>query len=245
MPRFFLSHDECTASFPSLTLTGDDARHVGLSLRMAVGDALTVSDGEGTDHLCVIEQITPSTVQLRAKESRASQSEPPYRLTLYQAVPKGDKLEEIVQKAVELGCARIVPFLSEHCVSRPDAKKWAHKKDRLSRIALEAAKQCGRGRIPTMADLLPFDGMLDALKGETLSLFCYENERTHTLPRTLPCDVPPSIALIVGSEGGFSQKEAEQIETAGALAVSLGTRILRCETAPLYALAVISSHYEL
>ncbi len=245
MPRFFLPRARCEETFPVLTITDSDAHHIGFSLRMAVGDALTVSDGEGTDHLCVIESISQSEVRLRCEGSVPTASEPPYLCTLYQAMPKGDKADEIVQKAVELGCTNIVFFLSDFCVSRPDAHKWAHKMARLQRIALEAAKQCGRGRLPTVCELLSFDGMCAQLASYPLTLFCSEHEKSRTLASALPENAPDRLAVIVGSEGGFSAKEAKTIEEKGGTPVSLGVRILRCETAPLYALSALSARYEL
>lgn len=245
MPRFFLPRALCEENLPSLTVTGDDAHHIGFSLRMAVGDRLTVSDGEGTDHLCVIEAISPSEVRLHCESSVPTESEPPYHVTLYQAMPKGDKADEIVQKAVELGCTRIVFFLSDFCVSRPDSHKWAHKQPRLQRIALEAAKQCGRGRLPAVCELLSFSEMCEQLSSYPFVIFCSEHEKSRTLARALPECAPDSLAVIVGSEGGFSPKEAEAIAEKGALPVSLGARILRCETAPLYALSALSARYEL
>lgn len=245
MPRFFLPRARCEEAFPILTVTGDDAHHIGYSLRMAVGDALTVSDGEGTDYFCKIESISQTEVRARCESTAPGASEPPYVCTLYQAMPKGDKADEIVQKAVELGCTHIVFFLSDFCVSRPESHKWAHKQARLQRIALEAAKQCGRSRLPTVGELLSFDAMCDRLADYPFALFCSEHEKSNTLSASLPEVAPDTLAVIVGSEGGFSVKEAETIKMKGATSVSLGTRILRCETAPLYTLSALSARYEL
>ena len=174
-----------------------------------------------------------------------SETEPPYRLTLYQAVPKGDKLDLIVQKAVELGVTEIVPFISAFCVKRPHEDKWQKQSARLARIAEEAAKQCKRGAIPTIAPLLDYEEMLAHAKKAELSLFCYEGEGTKPLPLCLPAERPQSVSVVIGSEGGFSEKEAEAARACGLCPCGLGNRILRCETAPLFALSALSFKYEI
>jgi 16S rRNA (uracil1498-N3)-methyltransferase len=162
------------------------------------------------------------------------------------AYPKSDKLELIIQKAVELGAARIVPFESSRCIKRPEAEKIEKQTARLARIAEEAAKQCGRARLPIVEEPISFKKMLDEAKSAELSLFCYEGKGTKSLKETLSAGAAPSaISVIVGSEGGFSPDEAEAAREAGLTPVNLGPRILRCETAPMYALSAISYQLEL
>ena len=122
MPLFFLPNAEPEKDI--LTLRAEDSRHIALSLRMACGDEITVSNGLGTLFSCTLESITPEQVRARVLSTAKSEAEPPYRLTLYQAVPKSDKLELIIQKAVELGATEIVPFVSSFCVKRPHEDKW-------------------------------------------------------------------------------------------------------------------------
>ncbi|MDE6131975.1 MAG: 16S rRNA (uracil(1498)-N(3))-methyltransferase, partial [Oscillospiraceae bacterium] len=143
MPRFF------TPEKPSgiITVTGSDARHIGFSLRMRVGDKLTFCHG-GTDYSCAIESMTESEVICCVEGCAPTLAEPSVSLTIYQAYPKQDKLELIIQKTAELGVCRIVPFLSARCVARPDKKTYEKKQARFQKIAEEAAKQSGRGRIP-------------------------------------------------------------------------------------------------
>lgn len=243
MPLFFLPKAEPEDGV--LTLRAEDSHHVALSLRMACGDEITVSDGEGTLYACTLDSITPEEVRARVLSCAKSETEPPYRLTLYQAVPKSDKLELIIQKAVELGVTEIVPFVSAFCVKRPHEDKWQKQSARLSRIAEEAAKQCKRGCIPTVAPLLDYEEMLAHAQKAELSLFCYEGEGTRPLPLCLPDQTPRSIAVIIGSEGGFSEKEAAKARTEGLTLCGLGKRILRCETAPLFALSALSFKYEI
>ena len=153
------------------------------------------------------------------------------------ALPKGDKMEFIVQKAVELGVSRIVPYLSKNCVSRPD--KTEKKVERWRKIAAEAAKQCGRGRLPEGAAVVPVaQAIAQAAESET-ALFFYENEKRTGLHDALAGGVRDTVSLMVGPEGGFDPAEARAAVDAGLQSVSLGTRILRCETAPIAALAAV------
>ena len=162
------------------------------------------------------------------------------------AYPKGDKLETVIQKAVELGAARIIPFESSRCIKRPKAEKVDKQTARLERIAEEAAKQCGRARIPTVTHPHGFNEMLRAISEVELPMICYENEDGLTIKSAIKNIQPPkSVAIIVGSEGGFSPEEVSAALEAGCKSVSLGNRILRCETAPLYALSAISYEFEL
>ena len=146
MPRFFVPSTGFDGDI--VRITGDDARHIARALRMAAGETVTVCDMHGTTHTCVLERITDAASVARIVASTPSDTEPPYPVTLYQAFPKGDKMDAVVQKAVESGACAVVPFLSERCVSRPDDKSVEKKIARWQRIALEAAKQCGRGIIP-------------------------------------------------------------------------------------------------
>ena len=159
MPRFFVSSENIEQS--SVCITGDDAWHIARSLRMAVGENITVCDSEGCVHECILEKITDSAVTASICKSFAAESESPVHITLYQALPKGDKMDVIVQKAVEMGACKIVPFFSERCVSRPDAKSLEKKCVRWQRIALEASKQCGRGTVPEIGAPLSFKEMLE------------------------------------------------------------------------------------
>lgn len=235
MPRFFTGD----VNEQSAVITGEDARHIALSLRMQPGERATVCDAHGNDYQCEIMNVTPEQVMLRVREVVPSAGEPRVRVTLYQAMPKADKLELIVQKAVELGAAKIVPVLTERCVSRPDEKSMRKKCERYSRIALEAAKQCGRGRVPEVGGLIGFDEALCRMKQTAqLGIFFYENANTY-LSGVLADGVPDEVAILIGSEGGFTPDEAARARAAGLLELSLGSRILRCETAPLAALTAI------
>lgn len=212
---------------------------------MAEGDEVYLSDGEGAEYLVTLTRIRDEECICSIIEERESSAEPKMNITLYMAYPKGDKLETVIQKAVELGATRIVPFESSRCIKRPKADKVAKQTERLSRIAEEAAKQCGRAIIPEVAFPLEYREMLTDATHSELSLICYERESHLSFKETLKSTKPKSISVIVGCEGGFSPEEIEEALEAGCRSVSLGNRILRCETAPSAALSMILYEYEL
>ena len=243
MPRFFAPDSAVTET--AVSVTGADARHIARSLRMAVGDPITVCTLSGREYECRLTYIRDELCEAEILSSHAAAGEPPIGISLYVAYPKGDKLETVVQKATELGAASVTPFESEFVVRKPKPDKIKAETERLSRIAAEAAKQSRRGRIPTVGLPLSFAGMLDEAKSSDLVLFCYEGEGTLPLPSALPADRPRSVAVIVGSEGGFSPREVTAARDAGFTPIGLGKRILRCETAPLFVLSCLSFRYEL
>lgn len=233
MPRFFVEDIEGDR----LTITGDDARHIGRSLRMKPGEELTLCDTRGTDCLCVIESVSETDVIVQVTQRRKSDTEPTVRVTIYQGYPKGDKLETVIEKAVELGVSRIVPVLTERSVARPDDKSAARKLERWQRRALEAAKQCGRGCIPQVEPMISFASLAGRMKEHDLAIFCYELGG-RPLPQAIG-DAPSDVGIFIGPEGGISSAEAKALTDAGAVPVTLGKRILRTETAPLAALTAV------
>jgi 16S rRNA (uracil1498-N3)-methyltransferase len=245
MPRFFIN--EADADAEVLQIEGDDARHIARSLRMAVGDSITVCDGSGNEFLCRLEKIRDELCLAAIISKSVSKSESPSKITLFMAYPKSDKLETVIQKAVELGAYAIVPFESSRCIKRPSADKAQERTARLSRIAEEAAKQCGRAILPRVSTPISYKQMLSEAAKADMAIFCYEGEGTLSLKSILDSvsEAPRSISVIVGSEGGFSPEEALRAKEAGFLMASLGPRILRCETAPDYALSAISYRFEL
>lgn len=246
MPRFFLKKEQL-ADATAVTLTGDDARHISLSLRMAVGDSIILSDGEGREYEARLSAFTQDSVTAEILSSHASLAEPTIAIRLYQAYPKGDKLDTIVQKAVELGASIVIPFMSERCIKRPPKEKTEKNTDRLSRIAAEAAKQCGRALLPTVTAPMNFSAAIADAVSHGPVFFCYEDEKMLSL-KTALSTLPPetkAVSFVVGSEGGFSPKEVEEAKLLGAVPVSLGNRILRCETAPVFALSACAYALEL
>ena len=207
---------------------------------------LTVCDGEGMDYECKIVFMDGETVRLEVVSSHRTVTEPPLEICLYQSVPKGDKFEYIVQKAVELGVSRIVPVYSSRCIVKPDPKSEEKKTARLSRIAHEAAKQCGRGRIPAV---MPYMTYAQAVRscGEN-AFICYENEKSFSLKsylHTLSEKNASALSFFVGPEGGYSEQEVALAAENGIPAVELGPRILRSETASGFVLSSLTYEFEL
>lgn len=228
--RYFASEfTETTAA-----LTGPDAHHLGRVMRAKAGDEVILCDGAGFDYTAAVTAVAPDRVEFRLLEKRPTAAEPSVEVTLFAGYPKQDKLEFIVQKAVELGAARVVPFFSRFCVAAP--KKEDQKNLRYARIAAEAAKQAGRGLIPAVELPLDIKDLPARFDQFDLVLFFYEGggQSLRTLVKN-----QKRIALITGAEGGFSPEEAEKLIAAGAVPVGLGPRILRCETAPVAALAAV------
>lgn len=233
MPRFFTNEiDE-----DNIKISGDDACHIGKSLRMKPGELLTVCC-RGVDYNCAVETITPDEVYLKLIGKNICAAEPSIDVTLFQAVPKLDKLEHIIQKTVELGVARIVPVLTRRCVSRPDEKDFAKKLPRLNKIAEEAAKQSGRGIIPEVMPIITYKKAVEEIKKLDKTIILYEEEGGGSFS-DVDFGGVKTVGLIIGSEGGFDSEETELAVAAGADRVWLGKRILRCETAPITAMSIL------
>lgn len=238
MPRFF-TQDITEAGG---CITGEDAKHIAKVLRMKVGDELTVCDTKGRDYDCMIEEIGAGEVRLKVLSVAPSQSEPDVRAHLYQAMPKADKMETIIQKAVELGAASITPVMTRRCVSRPDAKSMDKKLVRYNRIALEAAKQCGRGVVPPVLPLLELPQALEQMQRTGCPILFYENATApakQVIAKARESGKELEIAVLIGAEGGFDEDEVALAREHGCHILSLGKRILRCETAPLAALTIL------
>ena len=244
MPRFFV--DKSNIEENRIIINGADAHHIARSLRMAEGEEAVICDGEGSEFRCTLTRIRDDECECRIIEALSSGAESPVKITLCMAYPKGDKLETVIQKAVELGCDRIIPFESSRCIKRPKAEKAEKQTARLQRIAEEAAKQCGRARIPEVLSPISYKQMLVEANKSEFSLLCYENEDGLSIKDALKKEkAKESISIIVGAEGGFAPEEVTLATEAGCLSVTLGNRILRCETAPLFALTAISYEFEL
>ena len=247
MPRFFVPAEQISDGV--VTLIGNDAHHIARSLRMAAGEHITVCDPDAIEYECeLISFEQDKCVTAKVLSSEPSQAEPPYRAVLFQALPKGDKLDSIIQKAVECGVYEIVPFQSSRCIAKAKADGEADKTKRRCRIAAEAAKQSGRGRMPRVTPTVSFREMLKQAGECDLCLFCYEGEGTKTLASIL-CDAklaPHSrIAIVVGSEGGFSPEEAAAAADTGMQLTGLGKRILRTETAAPFVLGCLVYRFEM
>ena len=238
MPRFFIEHVDTAAA--SIVITGRDAEHIKV-LRMRPGESLTVCDGKGTDVHCTLVRSDGKTAYADVVEVVPSKSESSVKVRIYAGLAKGDRVDYVAQKCTELGAEEIVFFNCDRCVVRLDPKKGADKKvERWQRIAEEAAKQSGRGIIPTVRYIDSYQAMLEEAAQNDLKLFMYETgdriSMQQAIRQSLPC---ATAAVITGPEGGFTAEEAEAARRAGFAVCAMGPRILRCETAPLIPLTAV------
>ena len=211
-----------------VALSKDDINHSVNVLRLRKGDRIIVSDGAGTDYNCCIVSSDKNGVQLEIIETLKNQAEPEVLITLYQGVPKLDKMELIIQKSVELGVSRIVPVLTKRTIVKI---KDGKKRERWQKISESAAKQSGRGIIPTVCEPIDFsDAVKDMAKNE-LSIRPYELERAMSIKNAVNGRQLKSISIFIGPEGGIDETEAEECTNSGVIPVTLGKRILRTETA--------------
>ena len=236
MARFFVEPQELTGD--CLTLTGENAQHAKV-LRLKAGEEVLVCDGAGKECRCEVTEIYPGEVCLKALEYRDSVTEPAVKASIYMAFPKADKLEHVIQKATELGAYEIVAFPSGRCISKPDDKSLKKKLERWQKIAASAAEQSGRGRIPEVVVLPSFASALQRAAAADKALMFYENEHATTLKMAMETGSYETISLLTGPEGGLEEKEVAQARDAGLQVCTLGSRILRCETAPLCALSAV------
>jgi 16S rRNA (uracil1498-N3)-methyltransferase len=210
-------------------------------LRLKEGDGLVLFDGMGHEYKAVIRAFTPDAVRLEVitKEDIIL---PETRITLAQSLPKGGKMEFIIQKATELGVSRIVPFISSRSIPRLAGVRAAGKAARWRKVAVEASRQSGRGDVPEVGEIVSFDEMLRAADGDALRIILWEAEEQRGLREILTDERyagAASFCIVIGPEGGFSWEEIEKARQAGFLSAGLGKLILRTETAPLAVLSIL------
>lgn len=236
MTRFFVEPGEMTGR--TLILTGENFQHARV-LRLKPGENLLACDGQGREALCAVQSVGASELTLEVTELRDSQTEAAVRVSVYLGFPKAEKLEHVIQKATELGAYEIVAFPTARCVSRPDERSLKKKLERWQKIAVSAAEQSGRGRIPQVIALGSYREALERAAQAEKPLLFYENEHAVTLRMALESGGFQSVSLLTGPEGGLEEAEVEQARKAGFTVCTLGSRILRCETAPLCALSAV------
>ena len=225
MARFYVDQKDITDG--KIFIKGKDVNHIKNVLRKKEQDILELCDCDNTLYSGHITCMDHETIEVTIDRIDENMTEPKITLTILQCIPKGDKMTTVIQKCVELGVSEIIPVLSSRCVSRPENKKIV----RWNAISEEAAKQCKRGKIPSVTDISEFNQAVDMLSAD-IKILCYELEKEHTLHdiRFIPGEVN-TIAVMVGPEGGLSEKEVEYACKKGFIPVSLGKRILRTETA--------------
>lgn len=211
-------------------LDEEQSRHIARSLRMKVGDMLTLTCGDGSDYGCIIEEITQDGVVLKKCYKQANESEPDIFVRIFQGVPKGDKLEEVIQKCTELGASEFTPVLTHRSISRPDKKSAVKKQARYQKIALEAAQQSGRGIVPEVKEMTSLEAAVKNDESELKILF-YEGGGKPL--KTLINKGIKSVSVYIGPEGGFEKSEVDFLLENGGEVATLGKRILRTQTAPV------------
>lgn len=238
-----------------IEILGGDVNHMKNVLRMKPGEEITVSDGFGQEYRCSVQEFSGDTAQVRILDHHEVSVELPSRLVLFQCLPKGDKMELIIQKAVELGAARIVPVASRRCVVKLDAKKEESRRKRWQAIAESAAKQSGRAVIPEVCPMVSFAGALQQAAELDVRLIPYEcadeilggdGESPMEKTRKLLSGIRrgQSVGIFIGPEGGLEKSEVESAMAAGVRPITLGKRILRTETAGLCILSVLMFQLE-
>jgi len=236
MTRFFVTPEELACD--EITLTGENAQHASV-LRLKEAEEIVLCDGQGREALCAVIRCANKFTDVEVKLRRESVTEAAVKVRVYMAFAKSDKLEHVIQKATELGAYEIVAFPSARCVSRPDEKSLKKKLERWQKVAVSAAEQSGRGRIPQVRVLGSYGEALREAAQADKSLFFYENEHAVTLKMALSQGPYSTVSILTGPEGGLEEREVEQAREAGMTVCTLGKRILRCETAPLCALSAI------
>ena len=236
--KFYIKQDRSFEFNQKIEVEGEEFNHIVNVMRKKVGDQICVIDGSGTDYECEIEEIGKKKLILKILKMQDNNSETNSNVTVFQALVKGDKFELIIQKLTELGVKKVVPFESEFC----QVKKSTTRLDRLEKISIEALKQSGRSKKVEITEILSFQEMLKALKNYDKVVFAYENSKTSLTKNDLSESGKPlkNVALIVGREGGFSEKENEEIiKQKNVQQISMGNRILRAETAAISLTSVV------
>lgn len=244
MQHFFVVPDQVRDGY--IEITGSDVNHMKNVLRMKTGEQLEISDGNNKKYLCEIESLEADKVTARILEEREAENELPSKLYLFQGLPKSDKMELIIQKAVELGVWEVIPVATKRAVVKLDQKKAAKKRERWSGISESAAKQAGRNVIPEIKQVMNFREALSYAKSLDVLLIPYElaEGMQDTKERIQAIQPGQSVGIFIGPEGGFEQEEVKLAMEAGAYPITLGRRILRTETAGMTMLSVLMYHLE-
>jgi len=236
MTQIFVEASQINTADNSVIITGDDHNHIKNVLRMKPGEEISVRcEGVKKEYRCGIISLTDSEVICEIRFVKEDDTELPVRITVYQALPKGDKMETVIQKCTELGAVRIVPVRTSRCIVKLDDKKAASKCERWQLIAKGASEQSQRGIIPQIGPVMDLDEMLRDAENTDIKLMPYElsegMDRTREIIRSIKPD--SCVAIFIGPEGGFDRSEVEQASDSGFVPITLGKRILRTETAAM------------
>jgi 16S rRNA (uracil1498-N3)-methyltransferase len=237
MHKFFVSAEQ--VRFPNIYIDGEDVDHIVKVLRLRNGDKIQISDGNGKEYICEIIKSDKKEVVCNIIESFDNETEAPINITLYQGLPKSQKMDLIVQKSVEIGVVRIVPVITNRVVVKVEGRDLKNKIERWQRIAYEAAKQSNRGIVPIVSDVMNFEEAIEEMKQKDLVVVPYEREKERGIKDLRDRKDIKDIAIFIGPEGGFEEEEIENCLDIGAIPVTLGPRILRTETAGFVTSALI------
>ncbi len=238
MRRFIIDPTEIQKTSPAIR--GQDALHIRKVLRLSPGEGIFVLDGHGNEYEAVIQEIHDDHVSIQIIKQTISQTESPLQIAVYQSFLKEKKMDVLVRMLTEIGISAWIPVFSHRSVPRPDEKRQMQRLERWKEIALQSIKQCRRAAPPEILPPIPFDQVVFDSKGADLKLIFYENA-SQSLKAFIAPEIkkPSKIVLLLGPEGGFTQKENDSAITAGFTSVSLGPRILRAETAAVAACVII------
>ena len=237
MPKFFVEKEDFKDGY--ILIKDEDAIHINTVLRMKINDEIICCDNNSNDYRCLITQLDKKFVKASILEKFKNENEPSVKVTLYQGISKGERMELTIQKCVEGGIDKIVPVITDYTAVSLKGKE-EKKVKRWNKISETAAKQCGRGKIPIVEDIKSFkDSVCDALQNNENIIFPYEKEKENNLKNALKSIVSGSIAIFIGPEGGFSEGEIQFVKEKGIKTISLGKRILRTETAGLVTLVIL------
>lgn len=244
MYQFFVEPDNVNEEF--VLIMGSDVNHITNVLRMKEGEHIRIVDGTGKEYECEITMLQKEAVQARILDITADSAELPIAVTLYQGLPKGDKMELIIQKAVELGAARIVPVNMKRSIVKLNEAKEKKKVERWNAIALSAAKQSKRSVVPNVCYPMSYGEMLNDTKELEALLLPYESATGMNGTRSVLASLKSkkSVGIIIGPEGGFDDNEVTKAKELGAQVITLGKRILRTETAGIVTMAMITLEVE-
>ena len=244
MYQFFVDDAQIGREF--VTITGEDVNHIKNVLRMKAGEKIRISNQQGRDYYCEISEVTDTFVQADILNEDAASTELPSKIYLFQGIPKGDRMETVIEKAVELGVYEIIPVAMKYCVVKLDAKKEAAKVARWQKQAEAAAKQSKRSIIPKIHPVMSYKEAVEYAMQCDVRLVPYENERgmqgTREALGTIKAGT--SVSVMIGPEGGFAEDEIAQVKDSMQV-ISLGKRILRTDTAGIAVMSMLMLELEM
>ena len=239
MDRFFVDKKNINLENNTCIIEGEDVKHISKVLRGKIGEEIEVCDKDNNEYICEITDISKDLVELNILNKVDIKREANVRVKLYQGLPKGPKMEMILQKLTEVGVDEIILVQTKRSVVKVDDKKEDKKIERWERIIYEAAKQSKRGIIPKLRGVLSFKEALEDMKNNDMNICPYENERTVSIKKAIQNSDINNIGIFVGPEGGITEEEIESVQNIGSHVVSLGPRILRTETASVVASSIV------